>query len=179
MNLEEKVEWETRAVCAGTVVLGCSDCWINQRTRPSLWHICLFKKLLPQLSCCFISIPSPCAMGISVLDLQGWWHVQLHYHVSNNFISITWQVYQLNIWQVFFRHSFEHCSPTTIFSVWFRILDLDLVVRDEDGNILDPEQTSTISLFRAHEIASKQVEERLQEEKVRDSVAFSLWNTRL
>ncbi|XP_038599409.1 dedicator of cytokinesis protein 1 isoform X1 [Tachyglossus aculeatus] len=46
-----------------------------------------------------------------------------------------------------------------------RILDLDLVVRDDDGNILDPEQTSTISLFRAHEVASKQVEERLQEEK--------------
>ncbi|KAM8924612.1 dedicator of cytokinesis protein 1 [Pelodytes ibericus] len=46
-----------------------------------------------------------------------------------------------------------------------RILDLDLVVRDEDGNILDPEQTSTISLFRAHEIASKQVEERIQEER--------------
>ncbi|XP_029465888.1 dedicator of cytokinesis protein 1 isoform X4 [Rhinatrema bivittatum] len=46
-----------------------------------------------------------------------------------------------------------------------RILDLDLVVRDGDGNILDPEQTSTISLFRAHEIASKQVEERIQEEK--------------
>lgn len=43
---------------------------------------------------------------------------------------------------------------------------MDLVVRDEVGNILDPEQTSTISLFRAHEIASKQVEERLQEEKV-------------
>lgn len=40
-------------------------------------------------------------------------------------------------------------------------------MRDEDGNILDPEQTSTISLFRAHEIASKQVEERLLEEKVR------------
>uniref|UniRef100_A0A8B9MXY3 Dedicator of cytokinesis 1 n=1 Tax=Accipiter nisus TaxID=211598 RepID=A0A8B9MXY3_9AVES len=51
-----------------------------------------------------------------------------------------------------------------------RILDLDLVVRDEDGNILDPEQTSTISLFRAHEIASKQVEERLQEEKVRYTI---------
>ncbi|KAM6442879.1 dedicator of cytokinesis protein 1 isoform 1-T1 [Liasis olivaceus] len=46
-----------------------------------------------------------------------------------------------------------------------RILDLDLVVRDEDGNILDPDQTSTISLFRAHETASKQVEERLLEEK--------------
>lgn len=54
-----------------------------------------------------------------------------------------------------------------------RILDLDLVVRDEDGNILDPELTSTISLFRAHEIASKQVEERLQEEKV----SSALWAT--
>uniref|UniRef100_A0A8B9D9H1 Dedicator of cytokinesis 1 n=1 Tax=Anser cygnoides TaxID=8845 RepID=A0A8B9D9H1_ANSCY len=53
-----------------------------------------------------------------------------------------------------------------------RILDLDLVVRDEDGNILDPEQTSTISLFRAHEIASKQVEERLLEEKVRCSILY-------
>lgn len=52
-------------------------------------------------------------------------------------------------------------------NAWYsRILDLDLVVRDEDGNILDPELTSTISLFRAHEVASKQVEERLQEEKV-------------
>ncbi|XP_068114977.1 dedicator of cytokinesis protein 1 [Hyperolius riggenbachi] len=47
-----------------------------------------------------------------------------------------------------------------------RILDLDLVVRDEDGNILDPEQTSTVNLFRAHEVASKQVEERIQEEKL-------------
>lgn len=57
----------------------------------------------------------------------------------------------------------------------FRILDLDLVVRDEDGNILDPEQTSTISLFRAHEIASKQVEERLLEEKVRTAVQLCLF----
>ncbi|XP_042193007.1 dedicator of cytokinesis protein 1 isoform X3 [Callorhinchus milii] len=46
-----------------------------------------------------------------------------------------------------------------------RILDLDLVVRDEDGNILDPDESSTISLFRAHEMASKQIEERIREEK--------------
>lgn len=55
-----------------------------------------------------------------------------------------------------------------------RILDLDLVVRDEDGNILDPELTSTISLFRAHEIASKQVEERLQEEKVSSALKYAV-----
>ncbi|XP_043912113.1 dedicator of cytokinesis protein 1 [Protopterus annectens] len=48
-----------------------------------------------------------------------------------------------------------------------RILGLDLVVRDDDGNTLDPEQTSTISLFRAHEKAAKQVEERLQEEQMK------------
>lgn len=44
-------------------------------------------------------------------------------------------------------------------------------MRDEDGNILDPELTSTISLFRAHEVASKQVEERLQEEKVSSALS--------
>lgn len=48
-----------------------------------------------------------------------------------------------------------------------RYLDLDLVVRDKDGNILEPELTSTISLFRAHEAASKQIEDRIQEEKVK------------
>lgn len=53
-------------------------------------------------------------------------------------------------------------------------------MRDEDGNILDPELTSTISLFRAHEIASKQVEERLQEEKVSSvlqNVPVYVWST--
>uniref|UniRef100_A0A8C6PXR4 Dedicator of cytokinesis 1 n=1 Tax=Nothobranchius furzeri TaxID=105023 RepID=A0A8C6PXR4_NOTFU len=47
-----------------------------------------------------------------------------------------------------------------------KYLDLDLVVRDKDGNILDPDLTSTVSLFRAHEAASKQIEDRIQEEKV-------------
>ncbi|KAK5881414.1 hypothetical protein CesoFtcFv8_022215 [Champsocephalus esox] len=46
-----------------------------------------------------------------------------------------------------------------------KYLDLDLVVRDQDGNILDPETTSTVSLFRAHEAASKQIEDRIQEER--------------
>uniref|UniRef100_A0AAZ3SVZ7 C2 DOCK-type domain-containing protein n=1 Tax=Oncorhynchus tshawytscha TaxID=74940 RepID=A0AAZ3SVZ7_ONCTS len=46
-----------------------------------------------------------------------------------------------------------------------KYLDLDLVVRDKDGNILDPDSTSTVSLFRAHEAASKQIEDRIQEEK--------------
>uniref|UniRef100_A0A6Q2X7L0 Dedicator of cytokinesis 1 n=1 Tax=Esox lucius TaxID=8010 RepID=A0A6Q2X7L0_ESOLU len=46
-----------------------------------------------------------------------------------------------------------------------KYLDLDLVVRDKEGNILDPDTTSTVSLFRAHEAASKQIEERIQEEK--------------
>ncbi|ROI64818.1 Dedicator of cytokinesis protein 5 [Anabarilius grahami] len=48
-----------------------------------------------------------------------------------------------------------------------RILGLDLVVRDEAGNTLDPECTSTVSLFRAHESASLSIDERIQEEKMR------------
>lgn len=51
------------------------------------------------------------------------------------------------------------------FSVPLRILGLDLVVRDEAGNMLDPAWTSTVSLFRAHETASRSVDDRIQEEK--------------
>lgn len=47
------------------------------------------------------------------------------------------------------------------------MLGLDLVVRDDNGNILDPDETSTIALFKAHEVASRRIEERIQEEKVR------------
>ena len=46
------------------------------------------------------------------------------------------------------------------------MLGLDLVVRDDNGNILDPDETSTVALFKAHEVASKRIEERIQEEKV-------------
>ncbi|XP_019570416.2 dedicator of cytokinesis protein 5 isoform X1 [Rhinolophus sinicus] len=46
-----------------------------------------------------------------------------------------------------------------------RMLGLDLVVRDDNGNILDPDETSTIALFKAHEMASKRIEEKIQEEK--------------
>ncbi|XP_031426793.1 dedicator of cytokinesis protein 5 [Clupea harengus] len=48
-----------------------------------------------------------------------------------------------------------------------RILGLDLVVRDESGNTLDPDFTSTVSLFRAHEAASHSIAERILEEKTR------------
>ncbi|KAK1154391.1 dedicator of cytokinesis protein 5-like [Acipenser oxyrinchus oxyrinchus] len=48
-----------------------------------------------------------------------------------------------------------------------RILGLDLVVRDDSGNALDPESSSTISLFRAHETASRGIDEYIEEEKSR------------
>lgn len=51
------------------------------------------------------------------------------------------------------------------FSV-FRILELDLIVRDEDGNILDPDKTSVISLFHAHAEATNKITERIKEETV-------------
>ncbi|TWW55587.1 Dedicator of cytokinesis protein 2 [Takifugu flavidus] len=46
-----------------------------------------------------------------------------------------------------------------------KILELDQVVRDEDGNILDPERASVISLFRAHEEATVKINERIKEEQ--------------
>uniref|UniRef100_A0A8C4YQS4 C2 DOCK-type domain-containing protein n=1 Tax=Gopherus evgoodei TaxID=1825980 RepID=A0A8C4YQS4_9SAUR len=48
-----------------------------------------------------------------------------------------------------------------------KILELDLVVRDENGNILDPDRTSVISLFHAHKQATSMISERIQEEMVK------------
>ncbi|NWS63330.1 DOCK2 protein, partial [Chunga burmeisteri] len=45
-----------------------------------------------------------------------------------------------------------------------KILALDLVVRDADENILDPDRTSVISLFQAHKKAAQTVTQRIQEE---------------
>ncbi|KAM4826766.1 LOW QUALITY PROTEIN: dedicator of cytokinesis protein 2 [Thomomys bottae] len=49
-----------------------------------------------------------------------------------------------------------------------RILELDLTVRDEDGNTLDPGRTSVISLFHAHEEATEKITERIKEDTSRD-----------
>ncbi|NWS44433.1 DOCK2 protein, partial [Probosciger aterrimus] len=49
-----------------------------------------------------------------------------------------------------------------------KILELDLTVRDEDGNILDPDKTSVISLFHAHEEATNKITERIKEEMSKD-----------
>lgn len=57
-------------------------------------------------------------------------------------------------------------SDVVIFVTFARILGLDLVVRDDSGNALDPESSSTVSLFRAHETASRGIDEYIQEEKV-------------
>ncbi|KAM4621829.1 LOW QUALITY PROTEIN: dedicator of cytokinesis 2 [Polymixia lowei] len=46
-----------------------------------------------------------------------------------------------------------------------KILELDQVVRDRDGNILEPERASVISLFRAHEEATAKINERIKEEQ--------------
>ncbi|XP_061643350.1 dedicator of cytokinesis protein 2-like isoform X1 [Phyllopteryx taeniolatus] len=46
-----------------------------------------------------------------------------------------------------------------------KILELDQVVRDDDGNILEPERAGVVSLFRAHEEASAKIRERIKEEQ--------------
>uniref|UniRef100_A0A8C4X026 Dedicator of cytokinesis 1 n=1 Tax=Eptatretus burgeri TaxID=7764 RepID=A0A8C4X026_EPTBU len=44
-------------------------------------------------------------------------------------------------------------------------LGLDQVVRDDDGNILDPDKTSIISLLRAHESTMRQISSRRAQEE--------------
>lgn len=40
----------------------------------------------------------------------------------------------------------------------FRLLGLDMVVRDEQGNILNPLHTPTIQLYKHHEIATERIQ---------------------
>ncbi|XP_075065915.1 dedicator of cytokinesis protein 2 isoform X2 [Mixophyes fleayi] len=55
-----------------------------------------------------------------------------------------------------------------------KILELDLIVRDEDGNILDPDKTSVISLFHAHKEATEKITERIKEEMSKDQNDFTM-----
>uniref|UniRef100_A0A8C4UEQ1 Dedicator of cytokinesis 2 n=1 Tax=Falco tinnunculus TaxID=100819 RepID=A0A8C4UEQ1_FALTI len=57
-----------------------------------------------------------------------------------------------------------------------KILELDLIVRDEDGNILDPDKTSVISLFHAHEEATNKITERIKEEMSKDQPDYASYS---
>ncbi|XP_076317091.1 dedicator of cytokinesis protein myoblast city isoform X3 [Tachypleus tridentatus] len=46
------------------------------------------------------------------------------------------------------------------------LLDLDLVVRDECGSILNPDTTSSISLYRAHEAATRRIKQQMSVSKL-------------
>ncbi|XP_043920391.1 dedicator of cytokinesis protein 2-like [Protopterus annectens] len=54
-----------------------------------------------------------------------------------------------------------------------RMLELDLVVRNEDGNLLCPDTTSVISLFKAHKEATNQISECIQEETYNSQSEYS------
>jgi hypothetical protein len=41
--------------------------------------------------------------------------------------------------------------------IFYRLLDLDMVVRDEQGNILEPDITSAIQLYWQHELATERI----------------------
>ncbi|KAG7255079.1 hypothetical protein CRUP_002761 [Coryphaenoides rupestris] len=60
-----------------------------------------------------------------------------------------------------------------------KILELDQVVRDGSGNILDPERASVISLFRAHEEATAKINERIKEEQSNTQLDHSVMSARI
>ncbi|XP_036279632.1 dedicator of cytokinesis protein 2 isoform X3 [Pipistrellus kuhlii] len=76
--------------------------------------------------------------------------------------------------QGIFPKSFIHIKEVTIEKR--RILELDLIVRDEDGNILDPDNTSVISLFHAHEEATEKITERIKEEMSKDQPDYGMYS---
>lgn len=51
-----------------------------------------------------------------------------------------------------------------------RILQLDLVVRDDNGNLLNPDHHSTIYIFRAHEAATERIKQLMNGESRKDEM---------
>lgn len=91
-----------------------------------------------------------------------------------NLLLSHFQIYLLPFIPLFFIYLSSIATFLTSPASLRRILELDQVVRDEDGNILDPERASVISLFRAHEEATAKINERIKEEQVRKRKAVML-----
>uniref|UniRef100_A0A0A9Z7E6 Dedicator of cytokinesis protein 1 n=1 Tax=Lygus hesperus TaxID=30085 RepID=A0A0A9Z7E6_LYGHE len=58
---------------------------------------------------------------------------------------------------------------TSKIDVGNKILGLDMVVRDENGNFLNPKVTSTIQLFRHHQTASERINKSINEPKHKEA----------
>ncbi|MGH0165798.1 UNVERIFIED_CONTAM: hypothetical protein FKN15_049625 [Acipenser sinensis] len=107
--------------------------------------------------------------------LREWGSIWKHLYVTNK--QDKWQQVQRMMWELMEWRSqllsgtlpkdeYKELKQKVTSKIDYgnNILELDLVVRDENGNILDPEDTSVISLFRAHEEATIKISERIKEE---------------
>ncbi|KAF6209244.1 hypothetical protein GE061_014989 [Apolygus lucorum] len=65
---------------------------------------------------------------------------------------------------------------TSKIDVGNKILGLDMVVRDENGNFLNPKVTSTIQLFQHHQIASERINKSINEPKHKEAKKIDINN---
>ncbi|XP_067134903.1 dedicator of cytokinesis protein 1-like [Centruroides vittatus] len=103
----------------------------------------------------------------SVLREWGDYWKELYVKSNGNFETIRNMMYELIEWR---RQIMSGTLPvdelkeikqkvTAKIDVGNAILDLDLVVRDDHGNILNPDVSSTIDLYRAHEAATQRIKQ--------------------
>ncbi|XP_069695131.1 dedicator of cytokinesis protein 1 isoform X3 [Periplaneta americana] len=99
--------------------------------------------------------------------LREWGHIWKHLYIihSEHFESIEHRIYEL------IRYRSKILSGTlpvdelkeikqlvtSKIDMGNKLLDLDMVVRDEQGNILNPDVTSTIQLYWQHELATERI----------------------
>lgn len=120
--------------------------------------------------------PTDPAIAIEITSVLREWSILLYYLFETNnplFHEISKSMYDLMEWRskilskkltVDELRELKQKATNKIDSGNVR-LQLDLVVRDEEGNILNPEKTSTTELYRQHVIATK----RIQSEYSRNS----------
>ncbi|GFG33105.1 hypothetical protein Cfor_10663, partial [Coptotermes formosanus] len=98
--------------------------------------------------------------------VREWGHIWKHLYIhSENFKTIEHRIYEL----IGYRSKILSGTlpvdelkeikrlVTSKIDMGNKLLDLDMVVRDDQGNILDPDITSTIQLYWQHELATERI----------------------
>lgn len=99
--------------------------------------------------------------------LREWGHIWKHLYVTHNknFKEIEHKIYELiglrskiisGTLPVDEMKEIKQLVTSKI-DVGNKLLDLDMVVRDKQGNILDPEWTSSVHLYQQHELATERI----------------------
>uniref|UniRef100_A0A673W3E8 Dedicator of cytokinesis 2 n=1 Tax=Salmo trutta TaxID=8032 RepID=A0A673W3E8_SALTR len=139
----------------------------------------------PTQKCCGITV-MPLVKEVTT-TLREWGSIWKQLYVKNRVVQVQGLMWDLMEWRsqllsgTLPSDEFKELKQKVTSKIDYgnKILELDLVVRDVNGNMLDPENASVISLFRAHQDATTKINERIKEEQSNIQTDHSVISARI